>query len=64
MGRSFQIYDILPWTHILNALKSVLIYGNGWSAISYDMAWSAVLTAILFIIGMGLFSRFRLSAEN
>jgi ABC-2 type transport system permease protein len=64
MGRSFQIYDILPWTHILNALKSVLIYGNGLSAITYDLAWSAVLTAIIFIIGMGLFSRFRLSPEN
>ncbi|HII84198.1 MAG TPA: ABC transporter permease [Methanobacterium subterraneum] len=64
MGRSFQIYDILPWTHILNALKSVLIYGNGLSAITYDLAWSAVLTAILFIIGMGLFSKFRLSVEN
>ncbi len=64
MGRSFQIYDILPWTHILNALKSVLIYGNGLSAITYDLAWSAVLTAIIFIIGMGLFSRFRLSVEN
>lgn len=64
MGRSFQIYDILPWTHILNALKSVLIYGNGLGAITYDLAWSAVLTAIIFIIGMGLFSRFRLSAEN
>ena len=64
MGRSFQIYDLLPWTHILNALKSVLIYGNGWSAIAYDMAWSVVLTAIIFIIGMGLFARFRLSVEN
>jgi len=64
MGRSFQIYDVLPWTHILNALKSVLIYGNGLSAITYDLAWSAVLTAIIFIIGMVLFSRLRLSAEN
>ncbi len=64
MGRSFQIYDVLPWTHILNALKSVLIYGNGLSAITYDLAWSAVLTTIIFIIGMGLFSRLRLSAEN
>lgn len=64
MGRSFQIYDILPWTHILNALKSVLIYGNGLSAITYDLAWSAVLTAIIFVIGVGLFSKFRLSVEN
>jgi len=64
MGRSFQIYDVLPWTHILNALKSVLIYGNGLSAITYDLAWSAVLTTIIFIVGMVLFSRFRLSAEN
>lgn len=64
MGRSFQVYDILPWTHILNALKSVLIYGNGWSAITYDIAWSVLLTAIIFIIGLGMFSKFRLSTEN
>lgn len=64
MGRSFQIYDVLPWTHILNAMKSVLIYGNGLSAITYDLAWSAVLTIIIFIIGVGLFSKFRLSVEK
>ena len=64
MGRSFQIYDLLPWTHILNAMKSVLIYGNGLSAITYNLAWSAVLTIIIFIIGVGLFSKFRLSVEN
>lgn len=64
MGRSFQIYDLLPWTHTLDALRAVLIFGEGWNAIAYDVIWSAVLTAIIFIIGIGLFSRFRLSAEN
>jgi ABC-2 type transport system permease protein len=63
-GHSFQIYDILPWTHTLTALRSVLVYGYGWNSISYDVIISAVLTLILFVIGVFLFSKTRLGAEN
>ncbi|MBP2044811.1 ABC transporter permease [Methanobacterium aggregans] len=64
MGQTFQIYDVLPWTHTLNALRSVLTYGSGWDAISYQVGMSVILTAILFVIGVFLFSRTRLRAEN
>lgn len=64
MGRSFEIYDVLPWTHILDALRSVLTFGEGFNAITYDLAWSVFLTAILFAIGVVLFSKLRLSAEK
>ena len=63
-GQPFQIYDFLPWTHILNALRSTLTYGGGWDTIAYQVGWALLLTAILFIIGVGLFSRNRLRAEN
>ncbi len=64
LGHSFQIYDILPWTHTLTALRSVLVFGYGWNTVSYDVVISAVLTLILFGIGVFLFSKTRLGAEN
>ena len=63
-GQSIQLYDLLPWTHVLNALRSTLTYGGGWSDISYQVLWAVMLTIILFIIGLGLFSKNRLRAEN
>lgn len=64
MGQTFQIYDLLPWTHTLNALRSVLIFGAGWNSVSYQIGMSILLTLILFALGVFLFSRTRLSAEN
>lgn len=64
MGQQFQIYSILPWYHSINALRSVLVYGEGWDAISFQVTLSVVLTVILFVIGVVLFSRNRLRAES
>jgi len=63
-GHSFQVYDLLPWTHTLIALRSVLIFGSGWNSVSFEVEMSAFLTLILFAIGVFLFSRTRLRAEN
>lgn len=63
-GQPFQIYDLLPWTHILYALRSTLTFGGGWDAIAYQVGWAAILTVVLFVIGVVLFSRNRLRAEN
>jgi ABC-2 type transport system permease protein len=63
-GQPFQVYDLLPWTHILNALRSTLTFGGGWDTIVYQVGWAMLLTMILFIIGVGLFSKNRLRAEN
>ena len=64
LGHTFQIYDILPWTHTLTALRSVLVYGSGWNVVSSDVIISAILALILFVIGVFLFSKTRLGAEN
>jgi ABC-2 type transport system permease protein len=63
-GHTFLVYDLLPWTHTLNALREVLIFGAGLNAVSYEVYMSAVLTLVLFVIGVFLFSKTRLSAEN
>ncbi len=63
MGQSIQIYDLLPWTHTLTALRKTLIYGSSWNAISFNVMMSLILTIILFIIGLMLFSKNRLKSD-
>jgi ABC-2 type transport system permease protein len=62
LGVPFNAF--LPWTHTLKALRALLTYGEGWNDISYSVAVSVVLTVILFAIGVILFSKNRLKAEN
>ncbi|MDO8870033.1 MAG: ABC transporter permease [Methanobacteriaceae archaeon] len=64
MGNTVEIYDLLPWRHTLLALRRILIYGGNWNDISYQVAWMVVLTVILFVIGVVLFSKMRLQAEK
>jgi ABC-2 type transport system permease protein len=64
-GHTYQIYDLLPWTHAISALRSVLTYGTGLSAdVVFEMSWLIVLTAILFVIGVMTYARIRLKAER
>ena len=63
-GHQVVIYEVLPWYHVLQALRFVLIFGGGWDTISYEVSWIVALTAILFVIGVFLFSRTRLRPDN
>ena len=63
-GKTFQAYDVLPWTHTVNALRSVLTFGCGLGDVVYDIMMMAVLTVILFVLGVICFSRTRLRAEG
>lgn len=64
MGQQVQIYDILPWHQILIALRDVLTYGYSWDSIVYPVGSAIILSAILFVIGVFLFSRARLGPDN
>ena len=64
MGQQIQVYDILPWYHVANALRYVLTYTVSWETVIYQIIWAVVLSAILFVIGIFLFSRNRLSPDN
>jgi ABC-2 type transport system permease protein len=64
-GRTYLIYDVIPWSHAISALRAVLTYGGGLSGdVIFEMAWLIVLTAVLFVIGVFCYSRTRLRAEK
>jgi ABC-2 type transport system permease protein len=64
-GRTYQIYDLLPWTHAISALRSVLTYGSGLKGnVLFEVQLLIILTAILFVIGVAAFSHVRLRAEK
>ena len=64
-GHTIQVYDLLPWTHAISALRAVLTYGSGLNGdVIYEMTWLIVLTAILFVVGVATYSVVRLRAEK
>ncbi len=64
MGQQVQVYDFLPWYQVLTSLRHVLTYGEGLNSIVYNLSAAIILSAILFVIGVILFSRNRLRPEN
>jgi ABC-2 type transport system permease protein len=64
MGQQVEIYDILPWHQVLIALRDVLTFGYSLNSILYPLITAIVLSAILFVIGVSLFSRTRLRPDN
>lgn len=64
-GRTYQVYDLLPWTHAVSALRSVLTYGTGLSPdVVFQMTWLIFLTAIWFVVGVVVYSRAQLRPEK
>ncbi|MGZ7209511.1 MAG: ABC transporter permease [Methanobacterium sp.] len=64
MGQQVQIYDLLPWHQVLVALRDVLTFGYSLDSITYQVGTAIILSAILFVVGVVLFSRTRLRPEN
>ena len=64
-GQVFQVYDILPWTHAVSSLRSVLTYGTGLAPdVLFQMSWLIGLTAVLFIVGVVTYRQVRLTPEK
>jgi len=59
-GKSFGIFDFLPWSHCTKGLSKVLIYGADFQEVSYDISLLTLLTIILFIISVILYHKRRL----
>jgi ABC-2 type transport system permease protein len=59
-GRTVQVYDVLPTTHAAEAMRRVLISGDGPGAIAYELAATTVLSALLLALGVILYRRLRL----
>lgn len=61
-GRTIQIYDLLPPAHAGEALRRVLIFGDGWRAIAYPVGALAVLAALCMGLGVVLYQRLQLKS--
>lgn len=55
--RVIQPYDIFPTAHATNALKRILIYGEGAGAVVYELVMLALLTGVVLGIGVWLYRR-------
>ncbi|MGZ4904563.1 MAG: ABC transporter permease [Halobacteriota archaeon] len=62
-GTTFQVYDVLPWTQVADALRQILVFGSGFSAVAVYVGLAIVLTAILFILGVVCYARVRLRPQ-
>jgi ABC-2 type transport system permease protein len=56
-GRTIGLLDLLPPTYAVVALNKVTSLGAGLGEIAYELAALAVLSAIYFAVGVGLFQR-------
>ena len=59
-GRTFQIYDLLPPTHAAEALRRVLILGDSWKEIGYELAALSILSAAILAVGVALYQQLQL----
>ncbi|MEW5959300.1 MAG: ABC transporter permease [Chloroflexota bacterium] len=59
-GRVIQVYDLLPPTHAAEAMRRVLIFGDGIAAIGYQLGAMAVLSLLFLGLGVMLYHRLRM----
>ena len=63
-GHTVQIYDFLPTTHAAEALRRVLLLGDGFAQITYQMAWLGALSILTLGIGVGLYGKLQMKKEK
>jgi ABC-type polysaccharide/polyol phosphate export permease len=59
-GRTVQVYDLLPTTHAAEAMRRVLVLGEGVDAIGYEVGAIIVLSIGILVVGMALYQRMQL----
>jgi ABC-2 type transport system permease protein len=59
MTRDLLIWDLIPLTHTVNALRQVLLYDFSLSLVYIDIFISILLSIFYFLISVYLFSHFR-----
>lgn len=59
-GHDVQVYDLLPTTHGAEALRRVLVFGDGVGAIAYELIALAVLSAAILAAGVVLYRRLQM----
>jgi ABC-2 type transport system permease protein len=58
-GQEISLIDIMPSTHAVEAMRRVLVFGDGIASIGYHLGMVTILSLGLLIIGALLFQRTR-----
>lgn len=59
-GRTVQLYDLVPAAHAGEAMRRVLLFGDGVGAIGYELAALTLLSVLFLAGGVWLYGRMRL----
>ncbi|MHA1940164.1 MAG: ABC transporter permease [Candidatus Hodarchaeales archaeon] len=59
MARDFLIWDLIPLTHTVNALRQVLLYDFSLSLVFIDILIGILLSMLYFLVAIFLFAYFR-----
>ncbi|MDP6155628.1 MAG: ABC transporter permease [Candidatus Thermoplasmatota archaeon] len=59
-GKSFELFDWLPWTQCGKALTKTMTYGASFGDVLVEIVIMIILTAVLFTLGVILYHRKRL----
>jgi ABC-2 type transport system permease protein len=62
-GQEIEIYDLLPTTHATEAMRRVLIFGEGIGAIGYELGGMTILSILLLAAGVILYRRLKMRRE-
>ncbi len=63
-GRAIELYDVLPPTHAGEAMRRVLIFGEGADTIVYELVMMAVLAALFLTVGVIFYRRVQMREQN
>ncbi|HEY9075364.1 MAG TPA: ABC transporter permease [Anaerolineaceae bacterium] len=59
-ARSIQVYDLLPTYHAAEALRRIMILGEGLPGISYHLAMLALISILILTAGILLYQRLQM----
>ncbi len=59
-SRTIQVYDLLPTAHAAEAMRRVLIFGEGLTAVAYELVMMAALAGIFLTVGVMLYRQLRM----
>lgn len=63
-GHTFFLADILPTSYATDAIRRIMVYGDGLTTLWPALFWMLVESVILFTLGVCLFQRFRIYQSN
>ncbi len=63
-GKTVDFADLMPTTFATNAIRRIMIYGDGMADVWPDLFWLVIGSLILFGLGVFLFQRIRLDRAS